>query len=242
LKFLCVKLVIFFVFWQTFVLSVLGYFKVFKQTEYWSVDNIEIGISALLICCEMVVFAIMHNYSFTYEPYVVANVRTPLGKSLRDGFNPVDLIKEVGWAIQDIFYLCTGRTVPVRDGHLSGTLKRATTLRAQNRVFQSNGKGRSKESNGADTIVDPSALEAGGKFEPHQQAPLLSQVDGHRAQGNPPSYPFAAAGVGHESYEMSPQQQLQHQQDEQNQQQQQYYQQQQQQNMYASRPTDGYQY
>lgn len=190
----------------------------------------------------MVVFAIMHNYSFTYEPYVVANVRTPLGKSLRDGFNPIDLVKEVGWACQDICYLCTGRPLPVRDGHLSGTIKRANTLRAQNRAFQSNNKGGSKESNGANMAVDPSTLEAGGKFVPHQQAPLLSHVDGHRAQGNPSPYPFAAPGVGHDSYEMTSQQQLQQQQDEQNQQQQQYYQQQQQQNTYASRPTDGYQY
>jgi len=256
-KFLCVKLVIFFVFWQTLVLSMLGDFHVFKATEYWTVDNIEIGISALLICVEMVVFSIMHNYSFSSEPYVVAGERTRLGKSLRDAFNPMDLVRELGWACQDVAYLCMGRSIPVRDGHLSGSLKRTNTLR-QNRFSKlgnskgSNGLGPRKDSDGAETIVDPSALEAGtgGKFvtDPHQNAPLLSHIDG-RNQNNASPYPFSSPGVGHDSYEMTPQQahqqqqlQQQDQQYQQQQQQQYYQQQQQQQEQYASRPTDGYQY
>ncbi|GJJ71048.1 hypothetical protein EMPS_03398 [Entomortierella parvispora] len=252
-KFLCVKLVIFFVFWQTWLLNMLGDFHVFQATEYWTVDNIEIGISALLVCVEMVIFSIMHNYSFPYQPYVVPGESTRLGKSLRDGFNPMDLVREVGWACQDVAYLCMGRPLPVRDGHLSGSLTRANTLR-QNRFSKvgnnKGGLGR-KGSNDVDTVVDPSALEAGvggqGKFvtDPHQNAPLLSHIDG-RNQNNSSPYPFASPGVGHESYEMTPHQAQQQQQQEQDrlyQQQQQYYQQQQQQqDVYSSRPTDGYQY
>ncbi|KAK5816632.1 organic solute transporter Ostalpha-domain-containing protein, partial [Linnemannia elongata] len=204
LKFLCVKLVIFFVFWQYCLLSLLGTLHVFKETEYWSVENIELGISALLVCFEMVIFAILHMYSFSYVEYVVEGVSTPVRKSLRDGFNPVDLFREVGWAFQDIYLLIRGRPLPTREGHLSGTLKRANTRRQKNRLFFKSRKGSSPDSVDPSMMaVDESTLEAGGKFLPATpqdtavQAPLLSHVDGR----NP--YPFASPGMGHESYEMS---------------------------------------
>ncbi|KAF8933870.1 hypothetical protein BGZ52_006531 [Haplosporangium bisporale] len=231
LKFLCVKLVIFFCFWQTWILGVLGNYGVFKATEYWSVFNIEIGISALAICVEMVIFSILHIVSFTYKPYVTGE-NTRVSKALGDAFNPVDLVREL----------------PVRDGHLSGELKRANTTRAQNRRT----KGR-KGSSGRNKSDDPSALEAGEKtVDPNQQA-LLAHVDGNNTAPAPGPYPFTAPGIGQESYEMSAynnhlpspappaqyQQQLQQQQQEHQQQQQQQMQQQQQ---YMNRPTDGYQY
>ncbi|KAG0261444.1 hypothetical protein BG011_001035 [Mortierella polycephala] len=111
--------------------------NVFKATEYWSVSNIEIGISALLICVEMIVFAVLHVYAFNYTPYIVPNVTTPLRKSLHDGFNPIDLAKEIGWACKDIGLLIMGRPLPVRDGQVSGNLQRANTVRAKNRFFKS---------------------------------------------------------------------------------------------------------
>lgn len=234
-------------------------------------ENIELGISALLVCFEMVIFAILHMYSFSYVEYVVEGVSTPVRKSLRDGFNPVDLFREVGWAFQDIYLLIRGRPLPTREGHLSGTLKRANTRRQKNRLFFKSRKGSSPDSVDPSMMaVDESTLEAGGKFLPATpqdtavQAPLLSHVDGR----NP--YPFASPGMGHESYEMSatgrrsdnnnygqnpnsslshpqPPEQRQQQQQQQIQmqqlQQQQHQQmlQQQQQQQYASRPAD-YQY
>lgn len=249
MKFMCVKLVIFFCFWQTIILSVLGNFGVFKATEYWSVFNIEIGISALAICIEMVIFAILHVFSFTYKPYVTGE-NTGVGKALRDAFDPIDLVREIAWACQDIYLLIRRRELPVRDGHLSGELKRANTIRAQNR--------RAKVRNGSlvrNKSDDPSALEAGEKtVDPNQQA-LLAHVDGNNVAPAPGPYPFTAPGVGQESYEMSAynnhlappappaqyQQQL-HQQQQEYQQQQQQQQQMQQQQQYMDRPTDGYQY
>lgn len=250
MKFLCVKLVIFFCFWQTCLLSVLGNLGVFKPTEYWSVFNIEIGISALAICIEMVIFAILHVFSFTYKPYVTGE-NTPVRKALGDAFNPIDLVREIGWACQDIYLLIRGRDLPARDGHLSGELKRANTIRAQNRRV----KGR-KGSSGRNNSDNPSALEAGEKtvVDPNQQA-LLAHVDGNSAAPAPGPYPFTSPGVGQESYEMRSynnhlassappaqyQQQLQQQQEYQQQQQHQQ-QQMQQQQQYMDRPTDGYQY
>lgn len=238
-------MVIFFVFWQYCLLSLLGtlrkhsgsaisdsivldftsqylmrikldpnrylltfhYLDVFKETEYWSVENIELGISALLVCFEMVIFAILHMYSFSYVEYVVEGVSTPVRKSLRDGFNPIDLFREVGWGFQDIYLIIRGRPLPTREGHLSGTLKRANTRRQKNRLFFKSRKGSSFGSvDPSMETVDESTLEAGGKFLPELpasqdtavQAPLLSRVDGRNA-----AYPFTSPGTGHESYEMS---------------------------------------
>ncbi|KAI8348928.1 organic solute transporter Ostalpha-domain-containing protein [Mortierella sp. GBAus27b] len=242
LKFLCVKLVIFFCFWQTSLLSLLGHFNVFKATEYWTISNIEIGISAILVCVEMVIFAILHVYSFSYIPYIVPDSNTPVRKSLRDGFNPIDLVKEIGWACKEIVLIILRKPLPVRDGHLSGAVKRAKTVRAQNRVFRSK-KGPSG-SDGSEVAIamEGSRPGNGDKFEAderidhhtqYQEAPLLHHVDGRN--NNP------ATNVGHEAYEMSQQHQLdlQHQHQQQMQHQQDLYQQQQ---AYASRPADGYQY
>ncbi|KAF9395480.1 hypothetical protein CPC16_008122 [Podila verticillata] len=134
LKFLCVKLVVFFCFWQSCVLSVLGSLGVFKPTDGWTTANVELGISALLICSEMVVFAVMHVYSFTYVPYILPGVTTNAFKSLWDGFNPVDLVREILWACEDISLILRGQEMRVRDQHsLSHKLQRANTIRATRR-------------------------------------------------------------------------------------------------------------
>ncbi|KAI7820123.1 organic solute transporter Ostalpha-domain-containing protein [Gamsiella multidivaricata] len=135
LKFMCVKMVVFFCYWQTCLLSLLGALGVFKPEDGWSVINVELGISSILICAEMVVFAILHVYSFSYRPYVVPGVTTPLTKSLWDGFNPLDMVREIIWACQDTVLLIQGKPLPVRDGHLNLNfkLKRAHTIRIRKR-------------------------------------------------------------------------------------------------------------
>ncbi|KAF9430512.1 hypothetical protein BGZ94_006458 [Podila epigama] len=135
MKFICVKLVVFFCFWQSCLLSTLGSLGVFKPTHGWSVANVELGISALLICTEMVVFAILHVYSFTYVPYVVRGVSTPAIQSLWDGFNPIDLLREVVWACQDITLFLRGQEMRLRDQQhsLQTKLERANTIRATKR-------------------------------------------------------------------------------------------------------------
>ncbi|KAF8937356.1 organic solute transporter Ostalpha-domain-containing protein [Dissophora ornata] len=249
MKFLCVKLVIFFCFWQTCLLSLLGDLNVFKATEYWSVSNIEIGISALLICVEMVVFAILHVYSFGYEPYV-GTYNTPVRRSLRDGFNPIDLVKEIGWACKDIAFIIMGRPLPIRDEHLSGAVKRASIIRAKNRYSSKNGSfaGGNVTPSGADPLamtMDSPSLEAGDKFnysDPQQQAPLLSNVDNAHTTNSYRQNTYEMK----QQQQQQQQQQLQHQQVQQQQLQHQQYQQQQQQlqqqQAYLSKPADDYQY
>ncbi|KAF9998437.1 hypothetical protein BGZ80_006782, partial [Entomortierella chlamydospora] len=176
-----------------------------------------IGISALLICVEMVIFAILHVYSFSYTPYVTGK-ETPVSKSLRDGFNPMDIVYEIGWACKDIVCILTGKPLPVREGHLSGVVKRANTIRAGNRVAGGRNKeGSSAAATGDKASLDDTSLESGKIL----QEPLLNHVNGQ---------PQEAYQMSQPPYSSAQQQQWQQQQPQPSHiQPQQYYQQQQQQ-------------
>ncbi|KAF9362010.1 hypothetical protein BGX26_006527 [Mortierella sp. AD094] len=69
-KFLAVKLVVFFSFWQSVVIEGLVYFGLIKATTYWSTGDISTGVNAVLIDIEMVFFSLIHLKAFSYKPYV----------------------------------------------------------------------------------------------------------------------------------------------------------------------------
>ncbi|KAG0323466.1 hypothetical protein BGZ99_002767 [Dissophora globulifera] len=190
MKFICVKMVVFFCYWQSCLLSLLGALGVFKPEDGWTLLNVELGISSILICAEMMVFATLHVYSFSYRPYVIPGVSTSVTKSLLDGFNPLDMVREIIWACHDTVLLIQGKPMPVRDGHLNLNLKlklaHTIRIRRHNRLFRA--RKPSPTSAGA---VDPKlaalyqassssddALDVAD--QDHQvHASLLEHADGH---------------------------------------------------------------
>jgi len=69
-KFLSVKFVIFFSFWQGILVSILAYFGVIHGTQYWTVTDVSSGVQNFLVTIEMVIASIIHYRAFDYNPFV----------------------------------------------------------------------------------------------------------------------------------------------------------------------------
>lgn len=89
LKFLSIKTIVFLTFWQDTLLSFLVSFNVIKETEYFTADQIQAGINALLQCFWMMVFGFVHVKAFSYLPYRPADEkRTTLrGRAMLDSLD-----------------------------------------------------------------------------------------------------------------------------------------------------------
>ncbi|KAK8865604.1 hypothetical protein IAR55_000748 [Kwoniella newhampshirensis] len=68
-KFLAIKLIVFFTFYQTFLFSILQSHGVIKATAYWTATNVSDGLSALCTCVEMVIFSIYMGWAYNWTDY-----------------------------------------------------------------------------------------------------------------------------------------------------------------------------
>jgi Organic solute transporter Ostalpha len=73
-KFLCVKGVVFFTWWQGVVIYFLKYKGFIKDTGSWKGREIANAVIDYCICTEMVFFAIAHSYTFTYKEYLPSSI------------------------------------------------------------------------------------------------------------------------------------------------------------------------
>eukprot|EP00250_Pteridium_aquilinum_P011737 c20274_g1_i1 orf=280-1167(+) len=69
-KFMCVKGIVFFSFWQGIVLEILVAMGIIRSHHIWlEVDQIEEAIQNFVVCVEMVIFAFLQQYAFDVAPY-----------------------------------------------------------------------------------------------------------------------------------------------------------------------------
>ncbi|VVB12191.1 unnamed protein product [Arabis nemorensis] len=69
-KFLCIKGIVFFCFWQGIVLEMLVGMGVIKSHHFWlEVEQIQEAIQNVLVCLEMVIFAAVQKHAYHVGPY-----------------------------------------------------------------------------------------------------------------------------------------------------------------------------
>ncbi|KAJ7220816.1 DUF300 domain-containing protein [Mycena pura] len=99
-KFLCVKGILFFSFWQGLFISILVSAGVITSLGPYSgdedKDTIALALTDLLICIEMPIFAIAHAYAFSYTDFIDPNAlyvaRMPMYYAMRDAFGLRDVV------------------------------------------------------------------------------------------------------------------------------------------------------
>jgi len=95
-KFLSIKLIVMFTFYQSFVFSAMEG-RVIKATRYWTAANIADGLNALTICIEMVFFAILMWWAYTPAEYYRKEgaPATGIWRPLWDSINYADFALEI---------------------------------------------------------------------------------------------------------------------------------------------------
>jgi len=74
-KFICVKAILFFSFWQGVAIAILSYFHLIPESVGdWTEENISRGLQDFIICMEMAILAIAHGYVFSPDEYGVIKI------------------------------------------------------------------------------------------------------------------------------------------------------------------------
>jgi hypothetical protein len=74
-KFLCVKGVVFFTWWQGVIIFYLQAHGIIADLGTWTGEEVANGLIDYCVCIEMVGFAIAHSYTFTYTEYLPSTVQ-----------------------------------------------------------------------------------------------------------------------------------------------------------------------
>lgn len=98
---LSVKLIVFVIFWQTWLISLLIRLDVLTSTKYVADQDIRVGILCLLVSVEILIFAIVHLWAFPWRPYDMdrlpnyadaRNYKCGPNEALLEAFNPWDYL------------------------------------------------------------------------------------------------------------------------------------------------------
>jgi len=92
-KFLCIKSIIFFSFWQGVAIAVMVKIGWIHSVGSWTTDNVSNGLQDFIICIEMFIVSVVHRFVFAYEPFRNPNkegfVRSILKGNLKESTKPL---------------------------------------------------------------------------------------------------------------------------------------------------------
>jgi len=122
-KFLAIKLIVMFTFYQSFVFSALEG-RVIHSTTYWTATNIADGLNALAICIEMVFFSAFMWWAYTVNEYKVkGGEKTSIWRPLWDSINYTDFVIEIAGSLKFFFDCSRGKRpthAPARRASIGG--------------------------------------------------------------------------------------------------------------------------
>ncbi|KAK3067940.1 hypothetical protein LTS18_000878, partial [Coniosporium uncinatum] len=212
LKILCIKLVIFFSFWQTIIISFLSSSDgPLKPTDKIAYPDIKVGIPSVLLCIEMAIFAIMHIFAFSSKPYHI-NKRASLStafpepgvasnsslkyhggflgiKALFDAFNPWDIVKA---SARGFRWLFVGRKHRKTDSSYHTNPKTSYDSSYTNGTLVGNGEGVTELHNVKNDNSPEGVMGAGGiaHYDSRDDRPLLNPQANNNLGYPPASYPY----------------------------------------------------
>jgi hypothetical protein len=143
-KFLCVKGILFFSFWQATGVSLLASVGIIRRLgPYTDKEHISLGLTDTLICLEMPFFAIAHFAAFSHRDYVDKKLayvgRMPMRHAFQDSFGFKDVL-------EDAIATLNGQGMDYREfepseGHMHQGLGRERRIRAGLR-YSHGGRGK----------------------------------------------------------------------------------------------------
>ena len=187
-KFLCVKGILFFSFWQATGVSLLVSLGTIKKLgPYTDKEHISLGLTDTLICLEMPFFAIAHLAAFSHHDYIDSKLayvgRMPMRHAFRDAFGFKDVAEDARATLggQGMDY----REFEPSEGHMHQGLGRERRIRAGLR-YSRGGRGKYWLPH----VSSPSPIER--TFEDSVYAPLLAENAGsvHQVAGTSDEEPL----------------------------------------------------
>ena len=102
-KFLCIKGVIFFSFWQGIALSILLKVGIINDTDGMSANEVSLMIQNLLVCVEMLIASFVHAIAFGYEEYMndLAEEYTPMKGDMANNIKSILIAEDVIKGVKD---------------------------------------------------------------------------------------------------------------------------------------------
>ncbi|EGD81930.1 hypothetical protein PTSG_02616 [Salpingoeca rosetta] len=103
-KFLTIKAVIFFSFWQSVFIAILVKADVIKESSTWTYytqESVAAGIQDFLVCIEMFLAAIAHRYVFSYKEHLTASDRGDAQLSFRRAVVQLLDVRDVAHTVFD---------------------------------------------------------------------------------------------------------------------------------------------
>ncbi|KAG0140602.1 hypothetical protein CROQUDRAFT_664978 [Cronartium quercuum f. sp. fusiforme G11] len=122
-KFLTIKGIVFFTFYQGFVFSILEKHGVIRGSNYWTATNVSEGLQALCTTIEMVVFSIIMIFSFSWKEYQLMEPtrRTSAFRSFIHSQNYSDFCIELYSSMKFFFDYARGKPYTSSKHQVSGS-------------------------------------------------------------------------------------------------------------------------